>query len=345
MDIKVSIIIPIYNNEKYLKRCIDSLINQSLKEIEIILINDGSTDDSRKICESYSTKDKRVRLINKLNRGVSDARNLGLEVAKGDCIGFVDSDDYVDQDMYKIMYEKLVSFNCDIVMCDFNRVKNNGEIVKVESKLKSGLYSSESILSLFIGNKLEHFSDIFYTASVVKCLYKKEVIGKTRFVPIKQLEDRQFNVEILIKTGMVYYFSEPFYYYLYNENSLSNNYNRNLIDLLIFSEKRLINLLQKNHLYKKFNEEVFTSKLKHCISIIKNEAKKLKFKNINKSINNIKKFRDRIEFNKLYFNKVINNASIRDRFILYLLKNNFIRTLLIFFKSKIIIKNILKRRF
>lgn len=117
MDYKISIIIPIYNGEKYLSQCLESLINQTLKDIEIICVNDGSTDNSLKILEEYAKKDKRIKIINKKNAGLGAARNTGMKYANGDYIGFVDSDDWVDRNMFKKLYIKAKSHNIDIVMC------------------------------------------------------------------------------------------------------------------------------------------------------------------------------------------------------------------------------------
>ena len=118
MDKKISIIVPIYNTEKYLKRCLDSLIKQEYENIEIILINDGSTDGSLQICEEYKNKDNRIVLIDKIHTGVSHTRNIGLENVSGDYIGFVDSDDYIDKDMFKNLMIGIEKYNADICMCD-----------------------------------------------------------------------------------------------------------------------------------------------------------------------------------------------------------------------------------
>jgi len=115
--IKVSIIIPVYNVEKYLRKCLDSVINQTLKEIEIICVNDGSTDNSPKILEEYSLKDKRIKIINKKNNGTGAARNTGMEYVKGEYIGFLDSDDWVKLDAYEKLYLNAKTQNSDIVMC------------------------------------------------------------------------------------------------------------------------------------------------------------------------------------------------------------------------------------
>ncbi len=116
-DVKVSIIVPVYNVEKYLRQCLDSIVNQSLKEIEIICVNDGSTDNSQQILEGYAQKDKRIKIINKKNLGVWSARNTGMEYATGEYIGFVDSDDYIDEKMYEKLYMNAKSNKSDMVMC------------------------------------------------------------------------------------------------------------------------------------------------------------------------------------------------------------------------------------
>ena len=117
MNPKISIIVPIYNVEKYLPKCIDSIINQTLENIEIILVNDGSTDSCAEIIESYANKDNRIKVIHKKNGGQSSARNMGLDIAKGEYIGFVDSDDWLHYDMYENMYKSIKKVNSDLCVC------------------------------------------------------------------------------------------------------------------------------------------------------------------------------------------------------------------------------------
>ncbi len=114
---KISVIIPIYNTEKHLRQCLDSIINQTLKEIEIICVNDESTDGSLDIVNEYAQKDERIKIINKKNNGAAAARNTGMDHAAGEYIGFVDSDDWIALDMYEKLYENAKSYNSDIVMC------------------------------------------------------------------------------------------------------------------------------------------------------------------------------------------------------------------------------------
>ena len=111
----ISIVIPVYNVEKYLKQCLDSIINQTYTNLEIILVDDGSTDNSGTICDYYSKIDKRIRVIHKKNEGQSIARNIGIKVSNGKYIGFLDSDDWVEQDMYRFLIENIEKYNADII--------------------------------------------------------------------------------------------------------------------------------------------------------------------------------------------------------------------------------------
>ena len=116
---KVSIVVPIYNVESYLERCIQTLLNQTLKDIEIILIDDGSPDHCPQICNEYAQKDSRIKVIHKKNAGLGYARNSGLEIARGKYLAFVDSDDYVEANMYEILYNKIKDSNSDVVFCNY----------------------------------------------------------------------------------------------------------------------------------------------------------------------------------------------------------------------------------
>ena len=122
MDEKISVIVPVYNVEQYLERCVDSIINQTYKNLEIILVNDGSTDNSGKLCDELAKRDDRIRVIHKGNGGLSDARNAGIEEAESDLIGFIDSDDYIDEDMYELLIDNLRETNADLSMCGHGRL-------------------------------------------------------------------------------------------------------------------------------------------------------------------------------------------------------------------------------
>ena len=140
----ISVIIPVYNSEKFLNRCVDSVLKQSYKELDIILIDDGSSDKSGEMCDQYAQMDKRVRVIHQKNRGVSAARNSGLDVAIGDYCTFVDSDDYIESEMYQSMIDIAEQYNCDVIMCDC--VKEFGTRTEAYTHdIRQGYYDREQL--------------------------------------------------------------------------------------------------------------------------------------------------------------------------------------------------------
>src|SRR5699024_8688641 len=126
--LKISVIVPVYNAEKYLHRCIKSILDQTYKNLEIILVDDGSIDTSGKICDYYDHKDERIKVIHKENGGQSSARNTGLTIASGDYVSFVDSDDWIVEDIYEYCINLIKTTNCDVV--DFKCMFTNGEVIK-----------------------------------------------------------------------------------------------------------------------------------------------------------------------------------------------------------------------
>ena len=189
MNELISIIVPCYNSEKYLERCVYSLINQTIKNIEIILINDGSTDKTGELCEYYANLDKRIKVIHKKNEGVAYARNTGIDFATGKYIGFVDSDDFVELDMYEILYSAMISNDADISQCSYNRVEGK-KIIPINKTQNNIILNNED------GMKNVIDATIFFPA-VWNKLYKRNII-KTYFRSFRLCEDRIFNIETFI---------------------------------------------------------------------------------------------------------------------------------------------------
>lgn len=173
----VSVVIPVYNVEDYLKECLDSVINQSYRYLQIILINDGSTDTSRFICDEYRKKDDRVKVIHKENGGLSEARNVGLENSIGEYVVFVDSDDYIHKDFIRILLENLIYNNADISLSDFSSYKLSNEVVLGKAKKMSFEDFFTQIKSL--------------TTKIIVCnkLYKIDIWNGVRFEKNKLHED------------------------------------------------------------------------------------------------------------------------------------------------------------
>jgi len=203
---KISIIIPVYNTEQYLKKCIDSMINQTLKDIEIIIINDGSTDNSKKIIESYD--DKRIKFIDKNNSGIGSTRNLGIDISKGEYISFIDSDDYIKDDFCEKMYNKAVNDNCDIVICDYYEDKGKLEHIKFDS---------------FEDTSLEKNPQLINNVNLGPCnkIYKKELFKKkkNRFVENLKYEDVPLVCKLLSEAKKIGKIDEPLKYYVIHGNS------------------------------------------------------------------------------------------------------------------------------
>lgn len=225
---KVSIILPIYNVEKYLDRCMESLLNQTLEDIEIIMVDDGSPDNCPQMCDEYAKKDNRVKVVHKKNAGLGFARNSGLDVAKGEYIAFVDSDDYVGLNMYKTLYDRAEADKCDAVFCGFRtEVKQNKWVYSDEvdaDKLWRGkdvqLFMLDMIAS-GAGVKAERL----YQMSVWHSIYKRSIIEDyhLRFVSEREVasEDIPFQVDYLSKANIVAYIKETFYSYCLNGTSLT----------------------------------------------------------------------------------------------------------------------------
>lgn len=211
----ISVITPVYNSEQYLDECIGSILNQTYNNIELILINDGSTDHSLEVCQKWAQKDSRIVLINKKNEGAAVARNAGLDIARGELIGFVDHDDKIEKTMYQTMYMAMKETNADIVMCSsFSLV--NGE----RGKQSYPQYDSFETDGNELVKRMLSYEKII-CSSVWSKLYRKNVIGDVRFhKDITLGDDYYFNGLIYPKVKKFYYCNESLYNYRIREGSL-----------------------------------------------------------------------------------------------------------------------------
>lgn len=211
---KISIIVPIYNGEKYLKKCILSLINQNLKDIEIILINDGSKDKTNEICNELSMRYKNIRYYKIINSGCSFARNLGIKKAEGEYLTFVDADDWIDKDMYLNMYNKAIKEKLDILICGYKKTNLKGEILNEKlPELKNNPQDYIEFKSEWFnspGNKI-------YKTSLVKENNIKFLEG------CHMGEDMVFNVKAFNHAKEISIIKKSYYNYYVNENSVTRN--------------------------------------------------------------------------------------------------------------------------
>lgn len=209
--IKVSVLVPIYNVEKFLPECLDSLINQTLKEIEIICINDGSKDDSLKIIKKYAKKDKRIKIINKKNSGYGDSMNQGLKKATGEYIGIVESDDFVDLDAFEKLYKLAIKVNADVVKSNFYEYYGKTK----KDKAVSNLFPEEEINRLIDPRKNRQ---IFYQPPCIwAAIYKRQFLkeNKINFLPTPgaSYQDTGFNFKVWSIARRAYFTKRPFLHY------------------------------------------------------------------------------------------------------------------------------------
>ncbi len=223
--IRVSIIIPVYNAEKYLTRCLDSVMAQTFKDIEIICVNDGSTDNSPQILEDYAKKDNRIKVIYKKNGGLVSARKAGVVAAKGDYVGYVDSDDWIEPDMYERLYEKIQRFGCDIVASGIFR-QFSESTVKVINTIAQGLYNKDRIQKEILPQML--YNGIYYQMGVrpnlVNKLFRREVLFMTQMkVPegITNGEDVAVTYLSILHAERICLTDEIYYHYRQHDNSMT----------------------------------------------------------------------------------------------------------------------------
>lgn len=247
---KVSVIVPVYNTEQYLKECVDSLLKQTLTDLEIILIDDGSPDNSAYICDEYAKLDSRVKVIHKENGGLSSARNAALDICKGEYIGFVDSDDFVEPTMFEELYNSSIYYSSDISICALSTFSNNGVIPKLLPFDKE-VYKDSEITDCFLvpllgENPNEKIKNL--EGFVCRQLFKREIIGNIRFKSEREYfaEDVMFDFDIYPLCRTISVVNKPLYFYRYNGDSLSNKYRENVWTMLsnyLHAEYELLNEL------------------------------------------------------------------------------------------------------
>lgn len=216
----ISVIVPVYNVENYLKKCIDSIINQTYKNLEIILINDGSKDGSGKICDEYAKKDSRIKVIHKENSGVADVRNMGLDIATSDYLLFVDSDDYISHMMIQKLYDKMVLEDPDICMCNYHDVSEDYQIIDKDKNpviCETTLDNTSDIFEHYMGEKHS-----LYVLPVNK-LYKRKLFDGIRYKRGMVYEDELLSHHLVGKCKKVSFVNECLYYYVQTQGSITRS--------------------------------------------------------------------------------------------------------------------------
>lgn len=228
---KISVIIPMYNTSKYLQNCLYSVVNQTYKNLEIILVNDGSTDNSKTIVKKYAEKDPRIKIINQKNQGLSVARNTGIEKSTGTYITFVDSDDEIDLDMIEKMLTTIQANKTDIAVCSFKETYPNGKITHFGQKYITRNYNTENALKAMLKEQ-------GFMVSATMKLFPKEYFKNIEFPIGKLHEDVSTTYKLIMQANSISYLQDELYTYCHHSNSItSKKFDNRKLDLITLTDE------------------------------------------------------------------------------------------------------------
>lgn len=311
MDL-ISIIVPIYNSEKTIKRCIESLLNQTYKNLEIILVNDGSTDKSKEICKFYYNKYSNIKVINKENSGVSSSRNVGINSSKGKYILFCDADDFVELDWCYSLYENIKKEECELSICGYSSYNEKMNLEKIniydENLYCSYIYPKEFI-KLRKKSMLNSVWNKMFIADIIK-------LNNIKFKDIALGEDTIFVLNYICKIKKISIINKSLYNYLScNSQSLSKKYNKDLYYCYKSIFDSIKNLAEVSGLKpNEYYQEYYTSYFKAMIAVLENTENELNTDSFYKKI----RYNTKI-INDIDFKKSIKYANLEDYNKSYLL--------------------------
>lgn len=312
MEEKISVIIPVYKAEEFLTRCLESILTQTYNNLEIILIDDGSPDNSGKICDEYAKKDKRIKVIHKQNEGVSVARNIGIENSTGKYITFIDSDDWIDKYAYEKMLEQMKKNNVDVVKCGFFKDFEEMPFIYPESKKIDLDVNREEVIQLFTTGRA--------LAGMCYLLIKKTCIDKIDKFNSKLAlgEDLLFELELMCTAGSIYMFNDRFYHYFTNIGSAtkSMNYKKRNIEQLMILYENVCNLLREYDLLDNKKKEDFAF---YCFYNIYLQL--AKYVSFTKKKDDVEEIIENKAIDLILCNLNISNLSIVAKLFYYLIKN------------------------
>lgn len=280
MDYYITVIVPVYNNKQYLNKCVESLINQTLHNIEILLVDDGSTDGSSEVCDMYAAIDSRIRVIHKENEGLGLTRNVGLEEAKGEYFTFLDSDDYVDLDAYRTLWEQAKKYDADICFGGSTSFYDDGRCYPVRMQLDKEFYQGneirEKIVPQIIGSSPEAKNEAVIGYSLCTGIYRLNIVKqrKMKFYSEREfkLEDVLFKIEYYTYANSVTYIGNPYYYYRCNQASLSRAYRKDAFLATLKSYQKEFSLLYELGYAdgKLYAARMLLSEVRSCMRAIMN---------------------------------------------------------------------------
>lgn len=290
----ISIIVPIYNVEKYLTRCIESLIAQTYTQLEIILVNDGSKDNSLKICQEYAARDNRIIVIDKENEGVAIARNTGIDRAKGEYVAFIDPDDWVEPEMYGSLLNHIKKWQTPICLCNFykdTKRRSQPKLFEFEDEILKGEEIQEQLINNMIGMPDLLPKYVYVMGSVWRGLYSRTFLNENdlRFVPkLTIMEDLVFMVQVLLKCHKVAIDQGVWYHYVQHASSTLHSYNGQLWEDQLVVYELLEESMAKAKLEEKMRNRLDIRYIGMVLTAIKNETYNRKEGDFKDTISNIK---------------------------------------------------------
>ena len=267
---KLSVIVPVYNTEKYLRECIDSILAQTFTDFELILVNDGSTDGSGAICDEYAAKDPRIQVIHQENGGITVARKSGVRAARGEYVTFVDSDDWIDKDMYRIM---LAGESADVVICNMVKSRNDG-MFEIKCCVNPGLYDKQKLQDSFYPTMLFDFDRCQPAVhpslcnKLIRCEIIRNVINNVAD-GITYGEDALCSYACMLDAEKIRMMTQGLYYYRENPQSVCNVYNKKMFSKLILLGTELEQQFKERN--NNLQSQVFGYLARHSLECIRNE--------------------------------------------------------------------------
>lgn len=312
MSFKISIIVPVYNVEKYLSKCLESIINQTYNNLEIILVNDNSTDRSGEICDNYKLLDNRIRVIhNQKNEGISVVRNIGLEAASGEFIGFVDSDDWIEQEMFEKLVYIIESEKADIVQCGYKHIYENGGIKRTFANSHKVFNNNEDILEAY-------FLKGIINSVLWNKIYRKELFKDIKMVNGRCHEDTMAITELLLIAQRVIIIEDELYNYLKrSESIMTYDFTAKKMDK-IFACEYIVNLC-----VEKAEKYVDDAKITLCMICIYLYEELEKSNVLNKeefARNIINKFKE--NYNSIRYSKSYKKTRIQNKLLIEIFNIN-----------------------
>ena len=297
--VKVSVIVPVYNVEKYIGRCLDSLVNQTLKDIEIIVVNDGSPDNSQKIIDKYVKKYNNIKSYVKKNGGLSDARNYGLKYAQGEYISFIDSDDYVDKTMLEKMYNKAKDNNFDMVVCDLDMVLDDGKFIQnVSSNIDRDIYN----------NEIKKYMVNLYPSAWNK-LYKRTLFdNEVYFKKGIWFEDVEFIYRLIPYVKSIGIVDDKLYHYVQREGAITKTFDKRLYNY-IDNWNGIIEFYKNNKFYTEYKDELEYCYVRYLYATFIKQATNYKDKKeydkaVDEAIKNVKEKFPKYRRNKYFYKSI-----------------------------------------